>query len=307
MEENQASITAQMTAYCRWHHAQYDSPLIFADRLAGQILGAEGQQAIESLLLRSLKRFNPAGAAAFGDRKSALAWLMQAGAASPIVLARARYAEECLESAIGQGVSQYVILGAGLDTFAFRRPELLEKISVFEVDHPASQAFKRQRISELGWPSLENLHFVAMDFAAESLAGGLLRVPFNPTAKTFFSWLGVSYYLEMDEVRATLRQIAQLALPGSELVFDYLDSTAYQRNKAAPRVVRMLGSVKELGEPMVSGFDAHELSAELANCGFATVENLGPCDIQRRYFLGRIDHHRACEHAHFARTTILAR
>jgi methyltransferase (TIGR00027 family) len=307
MEENQASITAQMTAYCRWHHAHYDTPLIFADRLAGQILGAEGQQAIESLLLRSLARFNPAGASAFVDRQSALAWLMQAGAASPIVLARARYAEEALDRAIASGVNQYVILGAGLDTFAFRHPELLEKITVFEVDHPASQAFKRQRITDLGWPCPENLHFVAMDFAAESLAGALRRVPFNPAEKSFFSWLGVSYYLGIDEVRATLRQVAQLAPPGSELVFDYLDTAAYQWNKAAPRVVRMLGSVKEIGEPMVSSFDAHELVAEMAGCGFAVVENLGPFDIQRRYFMGRIDHHRACEHAHFARTTTLAR
>ena len=301
MQDHQASQTARMTAYCRWHHASYDTPLIFADRLAGEMLGPEGRSEVEGLLLGSLARFNPVGAASFPDRAAALAWLMQAIASSAIVLPRARYAEDELERAIAAGVRQYVILGAGLDTFAFRRPDLLEKLSVFEVDHPASQAVKRSRIAELGWHSPDNLHFVAMDFVRDSLADAFMRVPFDPGEQTFCSWLGVSYYLDSNAVRATLRQIARIIPPGSELVFDYLDLAAFRPATASPRVVRMLTSVSEIGEPMLSGFDANALATELADLGLTLLEHLGPCDIHRRYFLGRTDHHRACEHVHLAR------
>lgn len=304
MDDNRASLTARMTAYCRWHHTRHDSPRIFEDHLAGQILADEGRDEIESLLLAGLERFNPAGAAAFPDQQSAIAWIMQAGASSSIVLARARYAEEMLERAIAAGTGQYVILGAGLDTFAFRCPELMSRITVLEVDHPASQEYKNRRIRELEWERPANLHFVAADFTRNTLSAELERSAFDPNVPTFFSWLGVSYYLGFDDVKATLRQIARIAPPGSVLVFDYLDSAVYQQDKAAPRVVRMLASVQEIGEPMLSGFDAHDLAAELAGCGLELHENLGPCDIQLRYFMGRTDHYRACEHVHFARAVI---
>jgi methyltransferase (TIGR00027 family) len=304
VDNDQASKTALMTAYCRWHHARHDDPLIFEDRLAGQILGDEGEDTIESMLLGSLERNNPVGAAAFSDRRSAIAWLMQTGAAAPIVLARARYAEEMLEQGIAAGVCQYVILGAGLDTFAFRRPDLKDDLTVFEVDHPASQKHKLDRIQGLGWECPANLHFVALDFARDSLAAELERAGFDPAGKTFFSWLGVSYYLGIDEVRATLGQLARIAPPGSELVFDYLDRGAFSQETASPRVVRMLSSVMEIGEPMLSGFDAHAMADELAGCGFEVCENLGPGEIHRRFFLGRTDHYRACEHVHFARAMV---
>lgn len=301
MDENRPSLTAQMTAYCRWHHTLHDTPVIFEDHLAGMILGDEGVHSIESMLLDSLKKFNPAGAAAFPDRQSAVAWMMQSGAASPIVLARARYAEECLESAIAHGAEQYVILGAGLDTFPFRRPELMEAVTVFEVDHPASQGLKRRRLAELRWQCPSSLHFVPMDFARAHLSGELARTPYDPAKRTFFSWLGVSYYLYHNDVRVMMEQIAQVAPPGSELVFDYLESAAYRQETAAARVVRMLSTVRDIGEPMLSGFDARELASELDASGFSLLENLGPYDIQCRYFMGRTDHHRACEHAHFVR------
>lgn len=301
MNDHLPSTTAQMTAYCRWHHVHYDEPLIFEDRLSGEILGDEGRCAVESMLLGGLARVNPAGAAAFPSPRAAIDWLMQAGASSPIVLARARFAEEQLALAIAAGVSQYVILGAGLDTFTFRRPDLLEHIAVFEVDHPATQAYKCRRIAELGWPCPDRLHFVAIDFVGDSLSRELAtQAPFDPGQLTFFSWLGVSYYLKAAEIEGMLREIARLVPAGSGLVFDYLDSVAYDECKAAPRVARMITSVQEIGEPMLSAFNAHELTAELADCGFVVTENLGPCDIHRRYFMGRTDHHRACEHLHLA-------
>ncbi|MBJ6723597.1 class I SAM-dependent methyltransferase [Geomesophilobacter sediminis] len=307
MEENKSSKTAQMTAYFRWHHYRYDAPHIFADALAGAILSEGEKEEIEAMLFAALQQHNPAGAAKFADRKAAIAWMMQTGASTPVVLARARYAEEMLSGAIEAGASQYVILGAGLDTFAFRRPELLERLDVFDVDHPASQEHKRRRIRELGWRSHPNLHFVPVDFSRDRLGAKLRRSGFQAERQSFFSWLGVTYYLSAAEVRDTLREVAATASPGSALVFDYLDHGAYEREKASPRVVRMLSSVESIGEPMRSGFDGHALAGELDGCGLELQENLGPYDIHYRYFIGRTDYHRACEHVHFACATVRER
>lgn len=300
MEENRTSRTALITAYTRGYHAANDSPKIFEDFLAHDLLSGEELNSIENWLLTSLHRFNPASAASFPDRRSALAWIMQTGAAPPIVLARARYFEECLEEGVRQGVKQYVILGAGMDTFAFRRPDLLENVQVFEVDHPASQRHKRRRLAELGWELPERLHFVPVDFTRESLANALRRSSYAPHAPAFFSWLGVTYYLPRDVVCATLREIAEVAAAGSRLIFDYLDADAFIPRKAAPRVLRMLWSVQEIGEPMQAGLAPLTLAAELAPLGLRLNEELSPWDIQQRYFSERTDHYRACEHAHFA-------
>lgn len=304
MDSNQASITAMMTAYNRWHHVTYDSQHIFSDQLAGEILGADGIASIENLMFNNLERVNPIGAASFANRQEAINWLMQTGAATPIVLARASFAEELLENKIAEGVTQYVILGAGLDTFAFRRPDLMGQLHVFEVDHPASQDHKRQRIRELAWSCPPSLHFVPVDFTRDDLGTALRGAGLLPDRKTFFSWLGVSYYLQVEEVMATLRLIARLALEGSSLVFDYLDIGAYQTHKAAPRVVRMLGSVREIGEPMLSGFDADHLQAELDCNDFKLIGQLGPSAIQQRWFMGRTDYLRACEHVHFVHAVV---
>jgi methyltransferase (TIGR00027 family) len=141
---------------------------------------------------------------------------------------RAQYAEETLEKAVLQGVKQYVILGAGLDTFAFRRPDLMEKLEVYEVDHPATQEFKLHHLAELGWEIPAKLHFVPVDFTKESLATSLTRSPdYDPTLKTFFTWLGVTYFLTKDEVFATLQSIAQVAAAGAVWLFSITSIKKY--------------------------------------------------------------------------------
>ena len=133
------------------------------------------------------------------------------------LVVRSRYAEQRLT----QGrFTQYVMLGAGLDSFAWRRPDLLGELRVFEVDHPASQAWKRQRVVELGLPTSENHIFAAVDFEVQSLRDGLDAVGFDCTQPTMFSWLGVTMYLTIDAVEATLRTIAACR-SGSEGVFEY--------------------------------------------------------------------------------------
>lgn len=299
MKDEQISRTAQMTAFSRGYHSRNDAPLIFDDSLAFALLGDEVRRSIEEQLLATLRAANPDAAAAFNDDKSVLGWLMQAGAATAIVLGRARYAEELLRRGIEQGVRQYVLLGAGLDTFAFRRPELLAEISVFELDHPATQEYKRRRLVELGWEPSPNLHFVPVDFTRSSLIDALQGTGFDPQVPAFFSWLGVTYYLTRSEVMGALRDIARIAAPGSSVVFDYLDTAAFDERLVSPRVRRMIEGVRLWGEPMLSGFNPVALGDELAQAGLMLVEDLSPSEIHSRYFLGRTDHYRASEHIHF--------
>ena len=118
------------------------------------------------------------------------------------LLSRARYTEDTLEKAIRQGVKQYIILGAGMDTFAFRRPDLMERLEVFEIDHPATQEFKLHRLAELGWKHPAKLHFIPIDFTKESLVTALTRSSsYDPKVKSLFSWLGVT----SDDLRRYLR------------------------------------------------------------------------------------------------------
>ena len=117
--------------------------------------------------------------------------------------------------------TQYVMLGAGLDSFAWRRPDLLGQLRVFEVDHPASQAWKLQRVDDLGLPTHEHHVFVAVDFEVQSLRDGLDAAGFDWSQPTMFSWLGVIVYLTMDAVESTLRTVAECR-SGSEVVFEYV-------------------------------------------------------------------------------------
>lgn len=196
MKEKQFSRSAVIMAYHRAHHAMYDTPKIFDDFLAARIFSEEWRAIFEQGLARSVQIYDPERAASCTDKATAQALVVRELAPGPaMTLGRARYAEDSLDKAVGQGVKQYVILGAGFDTFAFRHPEMLEKLQVFEVDHPATQAFKRHRIAELGWEQPAQLHFVPVDFEQESLAAALRRSSYNPYVPSFFSWLGVTYHL----------------------------------------------------------------------------------------------------------------
>lgn len=305
MEADQISRTALFTAYSRGFHQKQDQPVIFEDPMAFSLLSQKEQDRIASLLMDGFRLANPAAVAAFSDTQKALGWLMQSGAAASIILSRAQYAEDCLEQSMASGVSQYVILGAGLDSFAYRRPKLVEKLQLFEVDHPATQGYKRQRLAELGWQQPQNLHFVPVDFNSQKLSDRLANSPFNPDMPAFFSLLGVTYYLPREVVLDTLAELARFASDGSSIVFDYLDEEAFIPEKCAPRVQRMLHHVASLGEPMLTGLDPLTLAEQLAPLGLNLHEHLSPWDIHNRWFLGRSDHYRACEHIHFAQATVI--
>ena len=194
-----------------------------------------------------------------------------------------------------------MILGAGLDTFAFRKPEMMEYLEVFEVDHPATQEFKLHRLAELEWEHPAKLHFIPIDFTKESLVTALTSSSsYDPKVKTFFNWLGVTYFLTRDEIFTTLRSITEIAPADSIIVFDYFDNNAFIPKKSSPQMQKSLEYLRKIGEPMITGFDPSTLGEELASLGFSLQENLSPADIEEHYFKGRTDGYHAYEYGHFA-------
>lgn len=303
MDPNQVSISARIAAFGRAYHATHAEPKIFDDFLADALFTEAERALFSENLARALQFFDPERAAECTDQAAALAGFMRAQSV-PITLSRARYVEEALEEELERGVKQYVILGAGLDTFAFRRTELVEQLDVFEVDHPGTQNFKRRRIQEIGWREPARLHWVAVDFDRDDLASALAHASFDPGKLTLFSWLGVSYYLSREVIERTLRALAKLAPKNSMLIFDYLDADAFVPERAARRVRLMQEATRRSGELMQTGFDPAALAAELEASGWRLVQNASPADIQARYFEGRTDGYYAFEHIWFARAVV---
>ncbi len=199
---------------------------------------------------------------------------------------------------MGLGVRQYVLVGAGMDSFAFRRLDLNQHLQVFEIDRLAAQAFKRQRLAEVGLIPPTNLHFVPIDFTQENVDTALMRSAYDPPDAGLF-WLdGSTPYLNRDMVLDTVKAIKQVATPGSYLVFDYLNTDAFDPAKVAPRVQELVSHLRGI-EPLSSGFEPQALETELAHLGFHVREHLGPFEIETRYFQGRTDGYYATEHVHF--------
>ncbi|MGE5389919.1 MAG: class I SAM-dependent methyltransferase [Deltaproteobacteria bacterium] len=301
--DNQISITAIMTAYMRAFHAGYGTPFIFNDYKAYEFIPEENRRLIEAGFSQALGfEVPPMGEASSGQIAAINAMMQFMGASN--VLCRSQYAESNLGEAVSRGASQYIILGAGLDTFVFRRLDLVDKLQVFEVDHPLTQAFKRGRIAELGWTTPGNLHLVPVDFTRDSLMDSLRDASYRSDELSFFSWLGVIVYLPREQVDEAFRTIARSAQVGSTIVFDYMDIAAFNREKAAASIQANMDTVREIGEPMLTGFDPDTLGKELYGLGWDLQENLGPADIEQRYFGERSDGWHASNHSHLAKATV---
>jgi methyltransferase (TIGR00027 family) len=294
-------------SYLRGYHAAHDAPTVFDDSIAHRLLPEAQRASFDEQFtpsLQTIASIDPAFAASRPDEAARLRWCIKTSLPLSLAVSRARYAEDCLEEAVWRRVRQYVLLGAGLDTFAFRRLEIAEQLEVFEVDHPTMQAFKRGYLAEAGWEIPAHLHFVPVDLARERLAPALLRSRYSPTALTFFSWLGVTMYLTREEVFAVLGTMAKIAPAGSTVVFDYLDADAFVPGRAARRIQDAIAYTQRCGEPMKTGLDPSRLAADLVPLGLRLRENLNPADIERRYFEVRTDGYHAYDHAHVARAVV---
>lgn len=300
MDPNQAGITALVTAYARAYHAAHDSPKVFDDFLAYQLFTLQERIFFNQQLSTLLKLIDPALAEQYPDQESALSLVMQLQT-GPITLSRSRYCEDELEKTLETGVDQYVILGAGFDTFGFRRLDLKDRLQVYEVDHPVTQGLKRQRIENAKWQIPDHLHFVPVDFSGDDLMESLINSGFDPRKRSFFSWLGVTFYLSDKEIEETLAAISSKAAERSIILFDYLDSDSLIDEKAGRTVKLMKSITMQAGEPIRSSFDPFELGKILDKSGFSLLENLNPSEIENLYFKHRQDQYHAVENVHFAK------
>lgn len=260
MEPGQPSRTALAAAGHRAAHQLLEDGRVFADPLAMAILGVPAAE-----LLR-------------GDMQAAAARAMRL-----FIAARSRFAEDSLAAAVARGVRQYVLLGAGLDTFAHRNPFAEIGLRVFEVDYPATQAWKQRRLADAGLEPPASLTFAPVDFERQTLARGLAAAGFDAAAPAFFAWLGVTVYLTREAVMDTLRFIA--AAPGGEVVFDYGEPiSAFPEGEARARQVARAERAAAMGEPWITRFEPAELAAALRGLGFEELEDLGPAQISRRFY-----------------------
>ena len=266
MDAGRPSATAMAVAVSRGSHRAYDQPPWVLDDPYAQLLAG------------------PAGPDIRASEEAVFAESARRQSRSSIVV-RARYAEDRL---LAGGYHQYVILGAGLDSFAWRRPGLLGQMRVFEVDHPATQAWKRARADDLGLPVREGHTFVPVDFEAEPLETALNRARLDWSQPVFFSWLGVIIYLTTNAVEATLRTIAACA-PGSEAVLSYDASEPFLDEAAREMVHTEAEMVAAAGEPYRLTFSPAEAETLVRRCGLAVAEHLTPAEVYERYFSGRAD------------------
>jgi methyltransferase (TIGR00027 family) len=300
MNENQPSLTSMVTAYMRAYHSMHATNKIFDDFLAYSLIPVDKRNLIEQHFAQDKQLNTHKNNESGSDSTNILPALTKTN----IIICRARYTEDLLEKAISQGFRQYVILGAGLDTFAFRRPDLMEQLEVFEVDHPATQEFKLHRIAELGWKHPAKLHFIPINFTKENLESVLSRSSsYDPQVKSFFSWLGVTRYLTRDEVFATLRSITKISPSGSTIIFNYTDLNAFNPDKF-PQLQRSHEFFHKIGEPVKTGFNPSTLAEELGSLGFHLEENLNPEDIERLYFKGKTDECDISKYGHIARAIV---
>lgn len=208
---------------------------------------------------------------------------------------RARYAEDCLADAVQQrGLSQFVILGGGLDTFPYRQPEWAAALRVFEVDHPATQAWKRQRLQRAGIAEPANLRFVPVDFVDTMLEAGLSRAGFSAAVPTFFSMLAVSQYLTLSDLDRTFSFVRRMP-PGSEIVFTIAVPDDMLQPDEAEFMTALTRRFAEIGEPWHTRVRPEAFAARLRGMGFSHVTYMMPEEANRRYFHDRKDTLRASE------------
>lgn len=294
--ESQSSLTALVSSFGRIYHAENDTPVIFDDALSRQLMTETEYQQIQKYMLGGIDFFAPDKVSSFDSSEDMLRWIVQTQIA-PTPLARAKFCEDALKTAVLSGTTQYVILGAGMDTFAFRNTDMLNSLQVFEVDHPLTQADKQRRIMRANWEVPQNLCFVPIDFTKDDLAGKLLACGFKKDVKTFFSWLGVSYYLTKEQIGKMLKTIETLAAEGSSLVFDYATNDLF--TSPVKRAQNMIAMAAASGEPMKSTFDYPELERFLEKYRFLIYEHLTKEDIQQKYFADRTDYLTAFEHIQY--------
>ena len=262
MEAGRASKTALGVAIRRAAHQLMDRPPVLNDPIAVRLVGSGFPRQME-------RAMHPVGR----DFRGFMA-------------ARSRYAEDHLAGAVTRGVTQYVVLGAGLDTFAYRNP--FPALRVFEVDFPATQAWKRSMLEEAGIPLPDRLTFVPLDFEHHTLADGLAGAGLDAGSAAFFGWLGVVPYLTLAAFRSTLETIARLPA-GTGVSFDYAVDRETLSALGRKAFDALAGRVAAAGEPFRLFFTPQTLESELRRAGFQRIEQVDSEKLNELYFTNRAD------------------
>ena len=275
MKYKQRNPTAEATAAMRGAHLLYHQPVVFNDPYALQLTSPALRRVCQNLF--------------FG-------WLLSREFISkslrPItaqVVSRSKYAEEKLEHAVSKGISQYVIISAGFDSFCLRRPDFSAGLQICEIDHPTTQQIKLKRLMEILDSPPEGVEFLAVDLEKRTIADALSDSSFLKDEKAFFSWLGTVPYLSEDAVFNVLRDLASFAARGSEIVFDYSIPTymwTLEERQALGRIMRIIG---RRGEPVKSFFEPDAFSDKVSRLGYHIFENISPAELNKKYFLDRSD------------------
>lgn len=283
MNSDRQSKTAYYVAMMRAAHQILDDPIVFEDPLALQIIGAEGAAKIRSQR-RELQTRPSRYLRAF-------------------VVARSKFAEQELSVSIERGLCQYVILGAGLDTFAYRNPHASSDLKVFELDYPATQDWKRRLLDAAKIPIPQCLTFAPIDFETETLKDRLEQVGFRNDEPAFFSWLGVTMYLTPETVMNTIKSVASSTSAGTQIVFDYIvspSSLSFLRRLVLDKLTNRMAAREESWQGF---FDPLSLPESLRAAGFDHIEDSGPEQINKRFFKNRPDNLKAGPFAHMIKAS----
>lgn len=264
MNAGEPSHTAIQVAACRAAHLRFDPPPhLLEDRFAERLLGADAERLIAS----------------YADGGS---WILLENRL--FLPFRGRFGEERIAEAHAAGVRQLVILGAGLDSFALRRPPGLVGLRIFEVDHPATQGWKRRRLAECGIAEPDELEFVECDFETTSISEALRGSGFRPQAPAIVSWMGVVYYLAKETVARALVELAELLAPGSSVVLDYQLPLEDLPQRYHDVFAQQSAYLQRAGEPQVNRYRPAELREAIGAAGFARADLPTREELHQRYF-----------------------
>lgn len=293
MIDTRESITAKLCSFARAYHSNFGRQKIFDDYLAYDLMGKEEYEEIGQLIE------NDFDTSAFDTNRSfnsTSVYRKLNKYITPIPLSRIAFAEyELNRFASEVHKCQYVVCGAGMDTFAFRNEN--PNIKIFELDHPDTQRYKLDKIKKLEWHIPENVRYVPIDFAADDMSEVLKSAGFDKTIPTFFSILGVTYYLTLPVFEQTIEKISRISANGNRLVFDFPDETTFDK-KVAERVYHLAQITAKLGEPMQHGFSVSEIRQALLRHEFLIDIHYTPKTIQKRFFDHRTDGQTAFENIH---------
>ncbi len=290
----QESITAKLCSFARAYHSNIGRKKIFDDYLAYDLMGKQEFEEIGQLIQNDFDTDN------ITDNPDFTAEQINPKLnryIAPIPLSRIAFAEtKLLEFAKKHPVCQYIICGAGMDTFAFRNEKA--DIRIFELDHPDTSRYKCERIRELEWNIPKNLTFVPIDFSKDDMTQVLLSSGYDPDIPTFFAILGVLYYLTFPVFEQTIKKISRICRAETEVAFDYPDETTLA-DRSPERVHTLAKITERLGEKMLHGYSFLEISTVLDKYGFAIEDYKTPQMIQQHYFADRDDGIKAFENIHF--------